>query len=265
MTGLFLLQLVLTFLVGTFWIFATVLAGLRFGSKAGGFIGGLPSTALLSFFFIGFTQSPEIASSATTIFPIAIAISVLFLVIYAAVARFGFVPALASSLGFWLVSSGIVMHFRWVHFGLNLAIYAVVICIAYLVLEKTLSVTSVPSNHTGHPEQGLAIRSVFGGLVVMLTVLLARVGGPAFGGIVAAFPAMYISVLTISYQAHGVEFSRAMTKPLMVTGMVTVAVYATALRYLVLSSGLYAGTALSLCVSGFSAYLTYRYVLPRLV
>ena len=60
------------------------------------------------------------------------------------------------------------------------------------------------------------------------------------------------------------EFSRAMTKPLMVTGMITIAVYALALRYLYISTGLYLGTLLSVCISAVSAYLTFRFILPQL-
>ncbi|MCX6223432.1 MAG: DUF3147 family protein [Bacteroidia bacterium] len=263
-TKIFLLQLLLTFLIGSCWIYFTVLAGLRLGSKTGGFIGGLPSTALLSFFFVGFTQSPEIASSATTIFPIAIAISGLFLVVYAFIARLGFMLALISSLCFWFLLSTIVVFFRWEKFILNLAIYAAVMLFAYFILEKYLLIKSVSSQKNGQPEKHLAIRSVFGGAVVMSTVLIARIGNPELEGVIAAFPAMFISTLTISYQAHGIEFSRAMTKPLMVTGMITLAVYAIALRYLYLYTGLYLGTFLSICVSAISAYLTYRFILPRL-
>jgi uncharacterized membrane protein (GlpM family) len=264
-TKIFLLQLLLTFLIGSCWIYFTVLAGLRFGSKTGGFIGGLPSTALLSFFFIGFTQSPEIASSVTTIFPIAIAISGLFLVVYASITRRGFMLALLSSLCFWFLLSTIIVFFRWEKFIINLVIYAAAMLFAYLMLEKYLLIKSVSSDKTGHPEKHLAIRSVFGGLVVMLTVLIAKTGGPVLGGIITAFPAMFISTLTISYKAHGIEFSRAMTKPLLVTGVITVAVYAIALRYLYLYTGLYIGTFLSICISGISAYLTYRFILPRLI
>jgi len=264
-TKIFLLQLLLTFLIGSCWIYFTVLAGLRFGSKTGGFIGGLPSTALLSFFFIGFTQSPEIASSVTTVFPIAIAISGLFLVVYASIARRGFMLALLSSLCFWFLLSTIIVFFRWEKFIINLVIYAAAMLFAYLMLEKYLLIKSVSSDKTGHPEKHLAIRSVFGGLVVMLTVLIAKTGGPVLGGIITAFPAMFISTLTISYKAHGIEFSRAMTKPLLVTGVITVAVYAIALRYLYLYTGLYIGTFLSICISGISAYLTYRFILPRLI
>lgn len=263
-TKIFFLQLFLTFLTGSCWIYLTVLAGLRFGSKTGGFIGGLPSTALLAFFFVGFTQSPEIASSATTIFPIAIAISGIFLVVYACIVRHGFIPAILSGLCSWFILAGVIVLFRWVNFTLNLIIYAIVMFFVYLILEKYLLIKSVPSEQSGHPEKHLVIRSLFGGFVVMLTVLIAKTGGPVFGGIMAAFPAMFISVLTISFKANGIEFSRAITKPLMMTGMITVATYVVAIRFLYLYTGLYIGTLLSICVSGVSAYLTYRFILPGL-
>ena len=264
-TTTFLLQLLSTFLVGSCWIYLTVLAGLRLGSKIGGFVGGLPSTALLSFFFIGLSQSPEKASSATTIFPIGIAVSGLFLVVYASIVRRGFVTALLTALGFWCLSSTTAVILNLDRFEVNLTIYGIVMLFAYLMLEKHLSIRSISPDTGGHPERYLAARSIFGGLVVMLSVLFAKTGGPILGGTAAAFPAMFISVLAVSYKAHGIEFSRAMTKPLLVTGMITVAVYAVAVRYFYIYAGLYAGTFLSVCVSGVSAGLTYRFVLPRLV
>jgi len=264
-TNIFFFQLLLTFLTGSCWIYFTVLAGLRLGSKTGGFIGGLPSTALLSFFFIGLTQSPEMASTVTTVFPVAISISGLFLVVYAWVSPRGFIPALLSGLCSWFLLSAIVIFCKPEHFIPNLAIYAAVMIFSYLMLEKVLLIRSESSDKTGHPEKHLMIRSLFGGFIVMLTVFIAKTGGPVLGGIFAAFPAMFISTLTISYKANGIEFSRAMTKPLMVTGMITIAVYAIALRYLYLYAGLYFGTFLSICISGVSAWLTYRFILPRLI
>ncbi len=265
LTKFFLLQLLLTFIAGTGWIYLTVVTGLRFGSKTSGFIAGLPSTALLAFFFIGLTQSPEIASSATTVFPTAIAISGLFLVVYALIARRGFMLAILSSLIFWFLMSATIVLFRWDNFFINLGIYATIMLIAYYILEKYLLIKSVSSDKSMHPKKHLLLRSVFGGSIVMLTVLIAKTGGPVLGGIFSAFPAMFISTLTISYKAHGIEFSRAMTKSLLVTGMITVAVYAIALRYFYLYTGLYIGTLLSICISGISAYLTFRFILPRLI
>jgi len=263
-TKIFLLQLLLTFLIGNCWIYLTVLAGLRFGSKTGGFIGGLPSTVLLSFFFIGYTQSPEIASSVTTVVPIAIAITGLFLVVFASTARRGFIPALLSSLFSWFLLSSIIVFFKCGNFMINLVIYAAVTLFSYMMLEKYLLIRSVSTGKTMHPEKHLVIRSMFGGFIVMLTVLIAKIGGTVFGGIFSAFPAMFIVTLTISYKTYGIEYCRAMTKPLMVTGMITVAVYIIALRYLYISTGIYFGTLISVCISAVSAYLIFRFILPVL-
>ncbi len=259
---IFLLQLVLTFFIGSCWIYFTVLAGLRLGSKMGGFIGGLPSTALLSFFFIGFTQSPQTASEVTTVFPLAIAVSCLFLVVYAYSSAQGFIAGMLISLLFWIIVSGMVANFHTESFVINLLIYCGAVTIAFFVMEKYLLIKAIPSNKVVNPKKLLLTRSVIGGLVVTISVLVAKTAGPVFGGIIAAFPAMFISILAISYKTQGIEFSRAMTKPLMVTGMITVAVYAVAIRYLYLWTGLYIGTLVAICISGISAYFTYRYILP---
>ena len=147
---------------------------------------------------------------------------------------------------------------------INLIIYAAVMLFSYLMLEKYFLIRSIPSGKTRYPEKHLLIRSMFGGFIVMLTVLIAKTGGTIFGGIFSAFPAMFIATLTISYKTHGIEYCRAMTKPLMVTGMITVAVYAIALRYLCISTGLYFGTLISVCISAVSAFLIFRFILPDL-
>jgi len=264
MTKLFLLQLLLTFLVGSTWIYLTVQSGLRFGSKISGFIAGLPSTALLSFFFIGFTQSPEIASDATTIFPLAMAISGTFLVIYAWVSAHGFWPGMATSIIAWFGLSVAVLWLRPSHFGINLVVYAVSMVIAYIILAKYIPVKSVPNTRSSPSGKHTVARSLFGGFIITLTVVIAKTGGPVLGGLFAGFPAMFISTLLISFKIQGLQFSRAMAKPLLVTGMITIAVYAVAMKYAYLSTGLYWGTLLAVCISAVSAYLTFRFILPKL-
>ena len=113
-------------------------ASKRFGSKIGGFIGGLPSTALLSFFFIGLTQSPEIASKATTVFPLVYGATGLFLVIYAWLAKKGFVYALLSGLVTWFILSAVIALLNPKNFALILIIYVLVLCLAYFILENKI-------------------------------------------------------------------------------------------------------------------------------
>ncbi len=112
MDSVFLVQLALSFVVGSVWILLTVFLADRFGSKIGGFIGGLPSTAAVSFFFIGLTQSTEIAAQATTVFPLSYAFTGLFLVLYALFWRRGFTFTFGVSISVWFFLSACV---RW-HF-----------------------------------------------------------------------------------------------------------------------------------------------------
>ena len=264
MTKLFLLQLFLTFTVGTGWIYLTVQAGLHFGSKTSGFIAGLPSTALLSFFFIGYTQTPSIAAHATTVFPIAMTISGIFLLVYAWLIRKGFLLAISAALIVWFALSFLVLKIRPVNFGLNLAIYGISMVIAFLILEKYFMLRSIPGKktHTSHWQS--ISRSLFGGLIITITVLIAKAGGPVMGGIFAGFPAMFIATLVISYKVQGAEFSRALTKSLLVTGMITIAVYAVSVKYLYPPAGLYLGTLIAICIAAVSAFLTFRYILPQI-
>jgi len=262
--GLFYLQLLLTFAAGSAWIYVTVYASTHFGSKTGGFIGGLPSTALLSFFFIGYTQSPEIASGATTVFPLAMGVTGLFLVIFCWAVRWGFFAGLTAGILAWFLLSFIIARVRPENFYLNILFYILVMAFSLFVLENKLQVRAIAGRKTDHASTHRILRSLFGGLIITLTVLIARIGGPLLGGIFAGFPAMFIATLTVTNRVQGTDFARAITKPLLVTSMITIALYALSVRYLYLSAGLYNGTLLSILVAAVSASLTFRYILPRL-
>jgi uncharacterized membrane protein (GlpM family) len=205
------------------------------------------------------------ASATTTVFPIALSISGLFLAVYASLVRKGFITALVTGLCFWFLLSAGIIFLKLENFLLSLLIYAAITLVAFIILEKYLKIRSVSQERKGNPEKYLVVRSLFGGAIVMLTVLIAKTGGPVMGGIFAAFPAMFLSTLTISYKVNGIEFSLALTKPLMVTGMITITVYAIAIRYIYLSTGIYLGTVLGVLISLFSAYITFRLILPRLI
>jgi hypothetical protein len=100
-------------------------------------------------------------------------------------------------------------------------------------------------------------RAFFSGMIIAFAVFMSKVGGPIFGGIFSAFPAVFISILIISYKSRGMDFSRAMTKPLMTTGMLAVVVYGAAVRYLYPSFGLITGTLGAYVLSLGGAYISY--------
>jgi hypothetical protein len=73
-------------------------------------------------------------------------------------------------------------------------------------------------------------------------VLLSQIGGPILGGIAAAFPAVFTSTLIILNSSRGLEFSRAMTKPLAFSGILTIIPFCVAVRYLYPAIGIWFGT-----------------------
>jgi len=72
---IFLAQAFIQFLGGAApGVTLSTIAAERFGSKIGGLIGGLPSTVIVTLFFIGLTQTPQVAASATTIIPLSMSL-----------------------------------------------------------------------------------------------------------------------------------------------------------------------------------------------
>jgi glycopeptide antibiotics resistance protein len=78
-----------------------------------------------------------------------------------------------------------------------------------------------------------------------LSVVLSQIDGPVLGGIAAAFPAVFTSTLIILNRSRGTEFSRAMTKPLVLCGILTIIPFSVAVRYLYPILGIWFGTLFS--------------------
>ena len=139
--SLFWFRMLLSFLVGSLWIVLTTYLGDRFGSRIGGFIGGLPSTVAVSLFFIGLSQSPQAAAEATTVFPLSYAFTGLFLIVYALVWRRGFPFALSFALGAWFALSAGVVIFKLENFPVSVAAYVVFFALAVYLLEFRLRIS----------------------------------------------------------------------------------------------------------------------------
>jgi uncharacterized membrane protein (GlpM family) len=249
--------LVLSLLVGSLWVTLTTILAERFGSKIGGLIGGLPSTAIVAFFFIGLTQSTQIASQATTAFPLAYSITGLFLVLFAFLSKKGFILSLFGSLLIWFFLSALIIHFKINNFFASLLAYCIIFFISFHILEKKLKITSTERIEIQYTPIQLFGRAAFSGIMIAFAVFMSKVGGPIFGGVFSAFPAVFISILVVSYRSRGMPFSRSMTKPLMMTGMLSVVVYATCVRYFYPRFGLIGGTIASYFIALLSAYLSY--------
>jgi hypothetical protein len=103
-------------------------------------------------------------------------------------------------------------------------------------------------------------RAAFAGGIVALAILGSRVGGPIWGSILTAFPALYTSTLILVSRSAGVAFSRSLTTPLMISSMVNVTVFVLALRFVVLHLPLGGALGAAYGVSMVSAYGTYEFI-----
>lgn len=259
----FIIKLVLSFLVGGTWVTTATLIADKYGTKIGGIIIGLPSTLLVSLFFIGWTQSPGVAVEATTIVPIIGAVNALFLVVYIALLRAKFWLALSGSLLFWTMFSFALVFLKFSNFPLSLIIYLIVVFISYFIIEKGIGVKSESARKIEHTFGSLLFRGFLSGMIIALAVVMGKIGGPLLGGMFAMFPAMFLSTLLITYFSHGPLFSSAVMKAAILSAA-SVVFFGILVRYTYIPLGLWWGTLFSIIISFSFAYFLHVLVIKRI-
>jgi uncharacterized membrane protein (GlpM family) len=263
MSDIFLIKIVLSFLVGGTWVTAATLLADKHGTKIGGLITGLPSTALISLFFIGWTQSPAAATEATTIIPLIGAVNALFLLVYISLVKKNFWIALSSSLLFWGLSSSIIIFLKFNNFYLSLIIYFVVVFVSFSIIEKGIKVKSETGRKIMNTLGAMIFRGIFSGLIIALAVVMGKVGGPLLGGMFAMFPAMFTGTLLITFFTHGPLFSSAMMKVALISA-ISVVLYAVLVRTSYIPLGLLGGTLVSIAVSFAAAGLLHIFIVKKI-
>ena len=257
MDKVFWYKLGLSFVVGSGWVALSTVAADRYGSRIGGLIGGLPSTVFISLLFIGITQTPHVASETTMLMPLTQGINGIFIIVYLLLVRRGLAAGLTTGLCVWSVLAAMIAVIGIQHFWVSICGWALCALGCYVAVERGMTIPARGEARVRCTFSQVGLRALFGGGVIAFAVWAGKLMGPTYGGIFAAFPAMFLSTLVITYRARGVEFSRAVGRAMMLSGMLNVALYATAVRYLYTWCGLSIGTILALVFSGVTGYLTY--------
>lgn len=253
-------KLALSFLVGGLWITLTTMAAERFGSRVGGFLGGVPSTIVVALLFIGWSDGLAAARETTTAFPLAFSVNALYLIAYAALARYGAATALGGAVGVWALGQAAVLSLPRTSFALNLAVVAVAVVGGYLALERGLRVRAAAGYRVRYTWAAIVGRGLLAGSIIALTVGLARAGGPVVGAAMGAFPAVFTSTLLIASRQAGARFARGMTTAMLVSALINVVVYVAAFRYWSGQLSLVGSTLAALGVSLASVALTLQFV-----
>src|SRR5713226_1907355 len=143
MTDLLILHLILAFMVGGAWVSSATLVAERYGSALGGLVGGLPAISIVSFLFIGLYQSPETASQATVVFPLALSFTMSFLLVYATVSNRGFPVAFLSALIVWIGLSATTALVNLRNLFFSVGVFLSVTSFYFYILKVRLKVPQV--------------------------------------------------------------------------------------------------------------------------
>ena len=254
----------LSFLVGGIWVTLSSVAAERFGSKVGGLIGGLPSTIVVTLLFIGLTQSAEQAAESAVIVPLVMGVNGLFVTVFIYLSRRGSAPALAGALLTWFCLASLLMVLNIRALWISILGWLLLGVGCFLVVEKGMKIVSQGRKATRYTAGQIAGRAALSGTVVAFAVLMSKVAGPLAGGIFATFPAVFLSNLIISYRSGGASFSSAVAKSLMVSGMITVPIYALLVWYFYPLVGLGFGTLIAFLLTAGAGFLTLQVMKSRL-
>jgi len=246
MTDLLILHLILAFVVGGAWVSSATLIAEKYGSALGGLVGGLPAISVVSFLFIGLNQSPETASQATIVFPLAISFTMTFLLVYAVLSKRGFQLAFLSAIIVWFGLSTITVYVNLRNLFFSVGVFLSVASFYFYILKAKLKLPYVGGAQIIYSLPQAAFRAVVGGSIVALAVLLSQLGGPEVGGIASSFPAIFSLTLFFSYRTRGMALSRALTKPLLISGGLTAFPHSLLVGYLYPVLGVGIGTTIAL-------------------
>jgi uncharacterized membrane protein (GlpM family) len=221
MADLLILNLILAFTVGGAWVSSATLIAERYGSALGGLVGGLPAISIISFLFIGLNQSPETASQATVVFPLALSFTMSFLFVYAVVSKRGFQVAFLAALLVWASLSVLTAFLDLRNVFFSVGVFLSLASFYLYVLKVKMKLPHVGGAEMPYSLRQVAFRALVGGGVVALAVLSSQLGGPELGGIASSFPAIFSLTLFFTYRTRGMALSKALTKPLLVSASLT--------------------------------------------
>lgn len=265
MNNIFLLQLLLAFIVGALWITTATVIAEKFGSKIGGIIAGIPSTIVIALFFIGWTQTAELASKATTIVPAIMGLDSLFIAIYILLSRYKLFISVSIALFIWFISSLFLVLYKFDNYIISLLIFIFLVSFSYFLVEKIVKVKSKGQRKMALTINQIIFRIVLSGSIILSAVIMTKIGGYILGGVFASFPAIMLSTMIITYRSHGRDFSAAVMKVMMVSGSINVTIYSIAVHFLYPVFGIITGTFLAFVISLITVSITSLFVNKKMI
>lgn len=255
----YILDLITSFVVGGAWVVAASLAAQHFGGKVGGFIAGLPATAVLAIFFITYTEGARHGFEVAGVFPLAISVNAVFLAAFAVFSRKSFSTGLLSATGIWLLIQSVLIYFHPIRFDVTVLAGILLFSGSFLFISR-LDIPDPGVSPVRHKLTEIVIRAGSGGAIIVLAMIGSRMGGPGLGGILSAFPATVVATLIITNAYAGKDLTRVMARPMMVSGVINCMVFALVYRHVVLHMHILAAMGSAYAVTVVSAGGTFYWI-----
>lgn len=257
MTQVLAVQLAVSFVAGGVFIALLSLAAERVPPALAGIILNLPSTMVLSFFFIGWTLGPARVAEIAPALPLTFGGTLLFNVVYVLVALrvrsriAGMALATAAGLGFWVLFTAPLAYWRFNQPLLSVAGFATAVVIAHLVFRRLAKDVSPVRIHFTTAD--IVLRSCFAGAIIATVVLLSKTLGIFWGGMFSAFPAANLSSMLILHRSRGAHSLSGMARNMPI-GAVSPLLFLFASAVAFPALGTIGGTLVAFLISGtFSA------------
>ena len=183
----------------------------KYGSKVGGILTGVPTTVLVGLTFISLTTGSAAAHKAALIIPAMVGVSLVLVYSFTRFLNRGSEIAMMIAIIIWLMFALVFVNLNLTQLLVNVLIGTILMGLAKFAMKDyphNLKAGSKVLRRT------YAIRIIGAGTVIARAVVIARVIGPVWGGVFAAFPATFVTTLYILSKAQGPVFTKAVARQL---------------------------------------------------
>lgn len=275
MDKLFLVQLIVSFILGGSIVGLQSYVAEKVPGKISGIVLALPSTIIVNFFFLAKVLDSQEFAQILPLIPAPLGISLIFICAYIYIAKwlniFLFTKLKQNKLNkillialsaipaclIWFVFSLPFAIYKFNNFNLSLLIFIALAFITQLILNRGANKYKAQESVHYKTSQQLG-RALFAGLMVAATVYFGKTMGPLWGGVIAMFPAAFLAAICIMhyYYNHEALFNFFRNVPL---GISTLIVYAWVAHYSFPNFGVELGTLICIIISySYSWFLSSR-------
>jgi hypothetical protein len=227
--------------------------------KYSGLVLSLPSTVAISFFFLGWILSSEKIAQVVPTVIVSLGIMLLLIVTYVYLSKLHFQKGLSifvctvGSVIVWLALSIPLAVIKFSNFALSIGTYLFLSIFSYLLfsLSSKQKTKIIKLSYTF--KQKIA-RAVFAGLIISLSIFLAKILGPFWGGIFSVFPATFLSTLIIFHWYYDSDFLAQISRSIPQGSLILVS-FVIAAKYTFLNYGILWGLILAYVASLVSFFI----------